>query len=321
MLLFHALRPGRGRATLPVCVAIVVAGLALIVAEHWYLRWRREDNVAGRAEQEVAARVGAAQEQMARRNWDGAIRLLEEAVAIEGAGPASAGARAILPEARRGQAEALFDSARAALAAKDAARGQRLLNEYIAHPGAVGAPEARALKAELHLALSDREAIRRLGTLSDDALTRFELDGDLPQALGGVAPLLRPLFRDTCRRHLAREMERRQARRARLRGASAFRNLLGFVARVELKQAEETALAQRQGKALEQLFVRLGVNDRAEQEKVRAALLERPGASKFAREVERKRAEAKRAFRASPERQAGDEDVFDRMVDEVLDRL
>ena len=96
-----------------------------------------------------------------------------EAGAIDGTGPASAGARVALAEARRGQAEALFDAARAALA-KDVPRGQRLLNEYLAHPDAVGAAEARALQADLRVALSDREALRHLGTLSDEALARFE---------------------------------------------------------------------------------------------------------------------------------------------------
>src|SRR5262245_9879377 len=124
----------RGRALLPACLAIVFAGLALLLVEYWFLSGRREDRGRLRAEQAAESRQETARAYMARGNWDEAVRLLEEAAAVEGGGPAAAGARALLPEARRGQADALFEAARSALAARDVARAQRLLRQYLAQP-------------------------------------------------------------------------------------------------------------------------------------------------------------------------------------------
>ena len=79
-------RPRRGRATLPVCLAIVFAGLALLLAELWYLQHRRQDSARARAEELASARLAVAQEQMARGNWDEAVRLSVDGVVIADAG-------------------------------------------------------------------------------------------------------------------------------------------------------------------------------------------------------------------------------------------
>jgi hypothetical protein len=321
---------GKGGATLLVCLGVVFAGLALLMLEHWYLRGRREDGAAARAEQTVVARTESARERMGQGDWDEAVRLLEEAVEVERPGPAPAGARALLLQARQAQAGALFESARKALAARETERAHRLLADYLAHPQATDRDQARLLQADLALAVSDEEAARLLGRLSDADLARFARDGDLPAGGPLRTAEARPILVATLRRHLRREEERRvgqreAARRAevrrdeRLRSTPAFRDLLAFVKDFEQKRRDEAALGERQENALRHLFSQFGATGAQEQAELRTGLHERQGT--LAGLVARKGAEVKRAFRLAGEPDRADLEAFDLLVDRQLEPL
>jgi hypothetical protein len=186
------------------------------------------------------------------------------------------------------------------------------------------------LRDDLAHAVSDDEASHLLARLSDEALGVFEKRGQLVEEDGLRTATAREIFKDTLRRNLARELRKREARReierleagrraaehagriARLRDTPPFRDLSAFVART-LEQARD-----RQEADLDQLFQQLGVNDPAEQAKIRADLR---GDNDRVAAVNRKRAEVKRAYRASSHFNAPDAELFDQLVDQELDKL
>jgi hypothetical protein len=186
------------------------------------------------------------------------------------------------------------------------------------------------LRDDLTRAVSDDEAAHLLARLSDDALSVFEKRGQLVEEDGLHTATAREIFKDTLQRNLVRELRKREARRemerlaterraveharriAQLRDTPAFRELSAFIARTQ-QQARD-----QQETDLGQLFQQLGVKDPAEQAKIRADL---QGDKESASAVDRKRAEVKRAFRASPRFNAADAELFDQLVDQELDKL
>jgi hypothetical protein len=247
-------------------------------------------------------------------------------------------AHPLLDEARRGQAEALLETASLAVAHKDSADALRLLHAYLAHSHATNAERARLLRDDLTRATSEEEAAHLLARLSDDALSLFAKRGQLVGEDGIRTAAAREIFKDTLRRNLKREQQQREARReverlaverraiertrriARLCDTPAFRDLSAFVAQT-LKQARDRQELSQQGEAdLEQLFQQLGVKDPAEQAEIRANLLGRDERTTTAA-VNRKRAEIKRVYRASPRFNAADGELFDQLVDQELDKL
>jgi hypothetical protein len=310
----------RGRATLPICLAIVFSGLTLLLAELWYLQHRHQDRATAQAEEETAKRIAAAEQQMAKGDWDEAVRLLELAADTDRPVPSTGEARSLLAQARRSQANVLLERARAALAAKDEALGRRLLSECLAHPDAP--PEAAALQADLKRAVSADEAARRLHELSDAALDRFEQTAELPAGTLPAAPAVRGLFLETVKRQLPEEKKRRAdqrlAQQGRLQSTTAYRDLVAFVQEVAGTKTAEKELGQRQEKALQELFRQLGVNDPREQDALRTSFLTQPGATALAARVEQKRAEVKRAFRRAGSAAPADVEAFDRLVDARL---
>jgi hypothetical protein len=309
----------RRAPTVIACVALVAVGLLVLVAECWVLHRRRQAQAAEAANAEAAAHVEAARALLQRQEWDEAARLLEEALAVQHA-TATEEARQLLLQARRGQADVLLEGARAAAGAKDVPRALELLAAYLAHPQAADKESATRLEAAINLALSGPEAVRYLGGLSDEALARLARGG-APEAPVDVA--VRDLFAETLRRHLPQEQARRaqlRAARARrqeqLRRSPAFRELARFV-RAELRdrQAREE-LARKQARALALLPAQLKLTDPAELERLRAA-----GGREEQARVERKRAEARRAFRREPGHDAGDAETFDRLIDQELAAL
>jgi hypothetical protein len=169
-----------------------------------------------------------------------------------------------------------------------------------------------------------------LAHLSDEALSVFEKSGQLVEEDGLHTTKAREIFKDTLRRNLASEQRKREARReierlaverrameqaqriARLRDTPAFRDLSAFIARTREQSRD------RQEADLDQLFQQLGVNDATEQAAIRADLR---GDNERAAAVDRKRAEVKRAYRASPHFNAADAELFDQLVDQELDKL
>jgi hypothetical protein len=315
--------PAAGRArTVIACAVLIAIGLLVLAAEVWCLHLRRQARAAAAADEEVAARVEAARACLKRQEWGEAVRLLEEALAVERA-TATEEAQSLLLQARRGQADALLDGARAAARARDVPQALDLLAQYLTHPQAASQSAATRLQVAINGALSGPEAVRRLAAMSDAELARLAR-GEAPE--GAPDPDVRDLFADTLRRHLTQEQGRRaqlheaRARReARLRQSPAFRGLARFV-QGELRQRQAQAeLARKQERALALLRAQLNVTDPAELARLRAAGAE--GREALDARVARQRAEARRAFHREPGHDAAEAEAFDRLVGEELARL
>jgi hypothetical protein len=306
------------------CLALSAVGLLVLAAEWWGLHRRQQAHAAEAANAEVAARVEVARVHMKSQEWDEAARLLEEALSFERA-TATEEARLALLRARRGQADALLDGARAA-ADKDVPRALDLLARYLAHPGAADQEAAARLQAAINQALSGPEAVRCLAAMSDAALARLARGG-APE--GPADPAVSGLFADTLRRHLPQELARRSQlraaslrREARLRQSPAFRELARFV-RGELRARQAQAdLAGKQERALALLAGQLNVTDPAELERLREG---GPGGREDREALEgrvaRKRAEVRRAFRREPGHDPADDGAFDGLVERELAAL
>lgn len=313
-------------------------GLGLVIAEYRYLHARRESQAIAWANERVADLMATARAHLDARHWNEAIRHLEDALTIDNATNRDE-ANLLLLQVRQNQADALFDAAKTAVAGKDAAASLRLLQAYIAHPHAAHPDRARHLCDELERATSDAEADHLLARLSDDALKRFETHGQLNGEDGMKTAGTRAIFHDTLRRRMTDEMGRRQSKReaarlaeerrasertqriAQLRKTPAFRAATSFAGRIRKSLDERRKLTERQEAALGVLLRQLQVNDPSEEAKFRGNLLEADDRSELAEAVNRQRAESKRAFRAAPERNAGDNVLFDRLVDRELDEL
>jgi hypothetical protein len=314
-----------------VLLTLILAG-SLILAEYLWLRARHTAQTIAQANARVGDEVETARAHLAVQNWDEAIRHLEDALAVDRA-TNHAEVHPLLDEARRGQADALLEAAGLAVAHKDSAGALRLLHAYLAHPYAANPEHARRLRDDLARATSDDEAARLLARLSDEALNLFEKRGQLVEEDDLHTAAAREIFQDTLRRNLTRELQRRETQReverltaerraverarriARLRDTPAFRELSTFIAQT-LEQSRD-----RQEADLGQLFQQLGVNDPAEQAEIRADLMGRDERASATASVERKRAEIKRDYRASPAFNAADGELFDQLVDQELDEL
>ena len=317
--------------------ATAALAVALIATEYLWLRARREAWKTAVANERVAEQIATARARMAAQHWDEAIRHLEDALAVDQATNRDE-AHPLLEEARREQADSLLDAAGLALAHKDSDGALHLLRAYLAHPQATKLDRARLLRDDLDRAVSDDEATRLLAHLSDDALNLFAKRGQLTEADGIHTTAAREIFKDTLRRNLTREVRKREARReierladqrradervqriAQLRETPAFRDLSTFITQMREQSRDREETARRREAELKQLFDQLKVNDPAEQAEIRADLLGKDKRAAPAA-VERKRTEIKRAYRASPQFNAADGELFDRLVDEELDKL
>ncbi len=313
-------RPEGRAGTWIACLALTAVGLLVLAAECWALHRRHLAQVAAAADAELAARAESARAHVQRHEWDEAVRLLEEALAVKHA-TATEEAQGLLLQARRGQADVLLERARDAAGAKDVPRALELLAAYLAHPQAADRESATHLEAAINHALSEPEAVRFLAGLSDEVLGRLA-QGDVPR--DAADPAVRDLFADTLRRHLPQELARRAQLRAararreeRLRQSPAFRELARFV-RAELRdrQAREE-LARKQARALALLPEQLKVTDPDDLGRLRAGGEREEAQARVAH----KRAEVRRAFRREPGHDAADAEAFDRLVDHELTSL
>ncbi len=309
-----------GRAlTWVACLALVAVALLVLAAQGRALHRRHRARLAAAADAEVAAGVESARACVERQEWDEAVRVLEEALAVEHATKTEE-AEQVLLQARRGQADALLEGARAAAGDKDVPRALDLLAAYLAHPKAADPESATRLQAAISRAMSDPEAARYLAGLSDEALARLA-KGGAPEGFADAA--VRGLFADTLRRHLPQELARRARWRAagarreeRLRQSAAFRELARFVRAERSDRQAREELARKQERALALLPAQLNVTDPAELERLRAAD-DREAEGRVAR----KRAEVRRAFRREPGHDADDAEAFDRLVERELAAL
>lgn len=320
-----------------VAVTLAVAVLFL-AAEFVWLRSRQEAQQIAQANGQVEAKIAAARVHMREQHWNEAIRELEDALDVEAATNRDA-VDLVLEEARRGQAETLLEAVGIALAHKRPDDALHLLRLYLAHPQASHLHGARRIRDDLERALSDEEAARLLARMSDEALTVFADKGELTVEDGLHTEAAHPLFQETLRRNVAKEIrkraaqrevtrltaERRDAERARridhLRNSPAFHSLSSFLVQTLQQYRDRQRLAAQQEAELRGLFRQLGVNNAAEQEQLRADLLDRPTPAGIREQIERKRTEVKRAYRNESTFNRTDGELFDQLVDYEVDRL
>jgi hypothetical protein len=318
--------PGKreGARLLIVCLVLVLGGAGLIRFESWYLQARREDRLAERADERVSARIEASQRHRARGEWDEVERQLQMALLVEGARNKDE-VHHLLRRLREDRAATILDAAGQALAGRDVPRAQQLLRAYLEHPDAADQQGARRLQADLARALSEEEAGKQLARLSDEELARCEAGGPLP-AEGTFSPEVRPLWRETLLRGVARERGRgRRAeghRRfwARLWATPAGRRLRAFVDEVLADVGEDAGATPTEEVAFRLLWDQLGVTEGARR-RLRRTLRQRHLPEELERRVARQRAAIKREFREFPEAASADAAAFDRLVDDQLDRL
>ncbi len=325
------LRPSR------ISVIVLLLLVSLLAAEYVWLSGRQEAWHIARANERVEAKIETARAHLVAQHWDEAIRHLEDALTVERATNRDQ-ARPLLDQARRGQADALLEAAKLAIARRDSADALRLLRAYAVHPQATELESARLLHDELRRATDQEEAARLLARLSDDALALFAQQGQLTEDGEWHTEGIREVFKDTVNRRLPYELKRRQAKQefehrtaerraaererriARLRETPTFRAVVAFAAQTRDTYREQQQVSERQQKEFGQLFRQLGVNDAQEQAAIRADLTDDVLAD-LRNSIERKRDEFKRAFRAAPEFTDGAGPLFDQLVDEQLNSL
>lgn len=318
--------------------AALVLSVGLVAAEYLWLRARREARATARANERVAERIATARARMAAQHWEEAQHHLEAALAVERA-TNRAEVNPLLDEVHRGQADSLLEAASLAITHKNPTAAFRLLRAYLAHPQATNPARARRLRDDLEHAVSDDEAAHLLAHFSDEALEVFDKRGELTEEDGLHTLAAREIFKDTLRRNLVKERQKRAARReierlaeqrraadrarrlAHLRESPAFRDVLAFRTQVQEQLRQRQQQARRQEDELRQLFEQLNVKDPAEQAEIRADFVGRESSDNFAAVVQSKRAEIKRAYRAAADFDAADGDLFDRLVDQELDDL
>ncbi len=160
-----------------VFIAINVA-LGLVTVEYAWLRGRQHARAVAQANERVAGRIDIARAHMAAGDWAEAIRHLEDARDTQRASNRDE-VLPVLDQAQRGQADALLEAAKLAIAHKDAVNALHLLQAYAAHPRGADLASAQFLREDLERATSSEAAAEVLASLSDDVLTVFARQGQL----------------------------------------------------------------------------------------------------------------------------------------------
>jgi hypothetical protein len=297
----------------------------------------REEQRRTTANAVVSAKVTAAQAHIAHRDFDAALKVLDEALATEHATRLD-DARLALLQARQGQADRLLDDAGAAIARRHIDEARGLLNDYLVHPYASQQPRARRLLDDLARATDD-EAAARLVDLPDDKFTAFAEEGQRAVLATVSDEGVRAIYQDTLKRQIVKEQEKRDARRAaelataqrrdraqaereeRVRATPTFQDLTAFLNGVRKQQREQAERRQREEKALELFFAQTGVTDAAEKQKARDDLRAGRSEEDLSRVVVRKKVQAKKDYRASKDHEEADEETFDRLVDVAVEGL
>lgn len=195
--------------TLVLAALITVAGLAVIFWLWSVLEAQRRAGAVRWANETVARHAEAAEQHLARREWDQAIARLDEALATPKATDLAA-AQALLTRARQGQLEAVLESALAAIGRQEFDKARSLLQDYLAHPLAAQRPQARLWQEALTRATSDELTEALLRKLPDAALAGFAEDGLEAEVNQLPQEPLRPAYRATLARNVVREKERRE---------------------------------------------------------------------------------------------------------------
>jgi hypothetical protein len=320
-----------------VLFSFLLGGILLLVECNW-LRSRQHAKSVAWANEKVAEKITLARAHLAQQHWNDAIVQLNEASAVEETTNREE-ALLLLEDAKRGQAEAVLQAARTALAHQDGNGALRWLQAYLAHPQAEHLDHARLLRVDLERALSDDEALQLLSRLSEGALTVFEKEGQLAANDGLHSSETQAIFLQTLRHNLPKELRKRQSQReaerltqqlraverlhriARLRQTHAFQELTTFISQTlaESRRMPESVLQQEEELAI--LFQELNVNDPAEQAEIRADLTGIDGRIGPRESAQRKGSDIKRAYRRSFDFDPAESQLFDQLVDEEVDKL
>jgi hypothetical protein len=333
------LRAGSNRRTWLVCGLMTVAALWLITWMLHAFQKRQEARDVSAANRLVEAKVETARAYLKRGDWDEALVILHDALATEKATELEQ-AEVLWAKARQGQADALLESAKAAIQRKEAGRALQLLEAYQDHPQATEKDEAARLQEEVRLARADDKATAYLRHLTDAGLERFADEGRLAGDLPVRDDRVTEIFKDTLRRHLKAERDRRAvevararakaerlareraALEARVRDTDLFKGLTEFTTAARRTYGEEKKRLAREERSLELFFQATNVTDPEEKARRRAEL--RKGGTRkepIEQVVARKRAQVKKDFRALAGFGRVDREAFEQAVDQELDRL
>ncbi len=244
--------PPRQPSRTPVIAALItVAGLAVIFWLWSVLEAKRRAGAVRWANETVARHTQAAEQHLARREWDPAIGHLEEALATPKATDLAA-AQALLIRARQGQIEAVLESALAAIGRRELDEARALLQDYLAHPLAAQRPQARLWQDALTRATSDEMAQALLRKIPEAHLAGFAEDGLEAEVNRLPQEPLRPVYRATLARNLTREKERREIEELEIRARrEAERRAKDEEARRRLEKKileEQRAKKEREGR-------------------------------------------------------------------------
>jgi hypothetical protein len=347
--------PSGGRRPWLLGGGVVLVALLLLAGLGGLLELNRQAAAEEEANETVAGKIKLARAHIQHREWDGAARVLEEALATEDATELDQ-ARNLLGKVQRSRAQDLLAAARLALRRKHAVQARKLFQQYIACPDATDRDGARRQLRQLEAATSARKALALLQQLPEPALTAFVQNGRLAVLDRIQDPGLRGVYADTLRKNLpraqqlraeagargerarrAREAARRRAeeqRLARLKQTPVYRELTEFVARTrnrdaanrramesfdkQLLDASALLLGNNAGQNREAIKQRLAqVKQKQEQEQKDIA----GWTERVDEQVSRLRANVKERIRTYRGLDRDDWTTFDRLVDEQLDRL
>ncbi len=241
--------------------------------------------------------------------------------------------------AKQGQANALLEGAAAAVSGRKVDKARQLLKDYLAHAYADQQPKATLLLDELARATADDEAVNLLAQLPEEKLTAFAESGRLEDGEQLTDEGMRELYKDTLRRHLPKELAVRESRREalraevkkrerdqaereeRLRVSPLFQDVTAFATSVRKQTVEQNKRRQQEERAFEEFLRQTNVTDPAEREKARQAIRSGRDGEDGAVQIIRKKTQVKKDYRRSKEYDRTDEETFDRLVDQELDRL
>jgi hypothetical protein len=216
-----------------------VVGLAVIFWLWTVLEAKHRAGLVQWANDTVREHTRAAEQHLANREWDEALSDLEQALATPHTTDLDK-AQALWNRARQGRIEALLESALAAIRQQDLDTARPLLQQYLAHPLAAQRQEARLWQEALMQATSDEMAAALLQKLPNETLATFARDGLDAEVSRIRQEPLQPIYRETLKRNLAREQERREIEALEIRAR---------------REAEQRAKDEEERRRLEKQFL------------------------------------------------------------------
>jgi hypothetical protein len=349
---------GGGWTTFLVCLAMSLAGFAVVVGLVRRDTACRQAAARERADQDMAELVASARRDLTQGHFDTAFAQLHRAIGVDDATELDA-AEDLLRQARHAKAAAVERSVEAALADKAPAHAADLLRRYLANPDVLRADEFAAWLRDIEAATSTTHASAVLHNASDKDLARLAA-GEPWTGPGAVSRAsVRVVQADTLRRHLPEEQARRardradreaarvareraaaekerqarRAREARFRRTPLFRELQDFVSLTRAACANRSDGEDADAEWLASLLRGFDVNDPAARDRALGEIERRrqvasaeerepPAIVTLLQDIARQRARLKERLRVFyQEFDATDWPWLDRLIDRELDQL